>query len=379
MKNIYILGAAGSIGQQTLEVIQMSEGRFALIGISLGSNHENNQKILDSFEVEICCLRDEGHLSYYKNKYPKVTFVHGDQGLLAISSYPKEGILVNALSGSSGLYPTIVAIQSKKDIALANKETLVMAGPIIKNMVLKYGVKLLPVDSEHNALWTILEGEPLEHIEKIVITASGGSFRDLDRKALENVDLKHALNHPNWQMGAKITIDSATMMNKGLEVIEAHHLFDLPYEKIETIIHHESIVHGLVYLTDGTIKAALSASDMRIPISYALYYPDRMKKKSELSLTTLSFKPMDEKRFPLLKLAYDLGKKGGIWPTVMNAANEAAVKLFIQGEISFLEIEDIIFETVKNYDGSDEYTIENIIKIDFDIQKQVTKSYQKKR
>jgi 1-deoxy-D-xylulose-5-phosphate reductoisomerase len=379
MKNVYILGAAGSIGLQTLDVIKSSNNQFQLIGISLGSNHEINFSILDFFKVEICCLRSESHLEIYQKKYPMITFVYGEMGLLKIASYPKPGILLNALSGSSGLNPTVFAISSKKDIALANKETLVMAGSIIKDLVQKYQVKLLPVDSEHSALWTVLQGETPENIQKIVITASGGSFRDLDREALKHVDLSHALSHPNWQMGAKITIDSATMMNKGLEVIEAHYLFDLPYDQIETILHKESIVHGLVYLIDGTVKACLSVSDMRIPISYALYYPNRMKNKESLSLSTLTFTKMDFDRFPLLKLAYDLGKKGDMWPTVMNAANEAAVKLFLNGDISFLDIENIVFETVKIYQPKLELTIENIIKTDVEIQQTIMMNYQKMR
>ncbi|MDO9628804.1 MAG: 1-deoxy-D-xylulose-5-phosphate reductoisomerase, partial [Acholeplasmataceae bacterium] len=261
MKNIYILGAAGSIGLQTLDVIEKAPYDFNLIGISLGSHKETNIQILDRFSVEIVCLREENQVIEYQLKYPNIKFVYGNYGLIELSTYPVKGILVNALSGSAGLRPTVEAIKSGKDIALANKETLVMAGDYIKELIDTYRVKLYPIDSEHSALWQTLDGEDPKNIFKVVITASGGTFRDLKREDLVNVTLDEALKHPNWSMGAKITIDSATMMNKGLEVIEAHHLFNLPYEKIETVLHRESVVHGLTYFIDGTIKASLSVSD----------------------------------------------------------------------------------------------------------------------
>jgi 1-deoxy-D-xylulose-5-phosphate reductoisomerase len=378
MKRIYILGAAGSIGEQTLDVISQMPDAFQLVGISLSTDHYKNQSILDRFQVEICCLRVSDDLPLYKNKYPNVQFVIGDQGLLDIASYPKSGILVNALSGSAGLKPTMRAIESGKDIALANKETLVMAGDLVIEAIQKYGVKLLPVDSEHSALWQTLKGESMDDVLKIIITASGGSLRHLDRSQLDHVTLSDALKHPNWSMGAKITIDSATMMNKGLEVIEAHHLFGLPYEQIETILHDESVVHGFVAFKDGTMKASLSVSDMRIPIAYALHYPNRVDYPHHLELSNLSFKPMDFDRFPLLKLSYEVGKTGGLLPTVMNAANEAAVKLFIHGDISFLEIESIIVQTVQNHHHILHPTLEEIIETDRSIQKHITDVYRKR-
>jgi 1-deoxy-D-xylulose-5-phosphate reductoisomerase len=378
MKRIYILGAAGSIGEQTLDVISQMPDAFQLVGISLSTDHYKNQSILDRFQVEICCLRVSDDLPFYEHKYPNVQFVIGDQGLLDIASYPKSGILVNALSGSAGLKPTMRAIESGKDIALANKETLVMAGDLVIEAIQKYGVKLLPVDSEHSALWQTLKGESMDDVLKIIITASGGSLRHLDRSQLDNVTLSDALKHPNWSMGAKITIDSATMMNKGLEVIEAHHLFGLPYDQIETILHDESVVHGFVAFKDGTMKASLSVSDMRIPIAYALHYPNRVDYPHHLELSNLSFKPMDFDRFPLLKLSYEVGKTGGLLPTVMNAANEAAVKLFIHGDISFLEIESIIVQTVQNHHHILHPTLEEIIETDRSIQKHITDVYRKR-
>ncbi len=378
MKNIYILGAAGSIGLQTLDIIEKALDDFNLIGISLGSHEEINYQILDRFSVEIVCLRYENQIKQYELKYPTIKFVYGDQGLIDLSIYPVKGTLVNALSGSAGLRPTIEAIKSGKDIALANKETLVMAGDYINELIDTYRVKLYPIDSEHSALWQTIDGEDLANIEKIVITASGGTFRDLNREDLIDVTLEQALKHPNWSMGAKITIDSATMMNKGLEVIEAHHLFQLPYDKIETVLHRESVVHGLTYFTDGTIKASLSVSDMRVPILYALYYPKRAHFDKRLELTNLSFTKMDFERFPLLKLAFHVGKQGGLLPTVMNAANEAAVKLFIQNKIKFLEIENIVMQYVENFKNIMNPTINEIIDTDHLIQKEILLAYEKR-
>ena len=378
MKHIYLLGSTGSIGMQTLDVMLEHKDEFKLIGCSLGSDDEKNKYILNTFKPEIASLRYERQLNEYKGLYPNVIFTWGDQGLIDVVTYEKDGVVVNALSGSTGLNPTIEAIKTKKDIALANKETLVMAGDIVNAYVKKYQVKLYPIDSEHSALWQTLDHDSHDDIKKIVITASGGSFRDLSRKDLENVDLNQALKHPNWAMGAKITIDSATMMNKGLEVIEAHHLFDLSYDQIETVIHKESVVHGLTYFKDGTIKASLSVSDMRIPIAYSLFYPKRTIYNQELTLTDLSFKPMDFDRFPLLKLAYDVGRQGGIMPTVMNAANEAAVHLFLKKKISFLEIEDIVFKYVEMTKQIKHPTLEQIIKIDQDIQQEIYRAYEKR-
>jgi len=253
-----------------------------------------------------------------------------------------------------------------------------MAGDLIKKLVKEYRVKLYPIDSEHSALWQALKGEDIKDVSKIVITASGGSFRDLSRRDLKDVDIDRALKHPNWNMGAKITIDSATMMNKGLEVIEAHHLFNLSYDQIETILHSESIVHGLVYFNDGTIKASLSSSDMKIPIAYAIFYPERRAYQQKLELSKLTFKPMDYNRFPLLKLAYQIGRQGGIMPTVMNAANEAAVRLFLDGQISFLDIESIIMKTVDAFTQIEHPTLDEIIETDVIIQQQIRKTYGKR-
>jgi 1-deoxy-D-xylulose-5-phosphate reductoisomerase len=379
MKNIYILGATGSIGMQTIDVIKKHKNDFKIIGMSMGRNDDLNHQLLKEFNPEIASLRFFEQIDLYKSEYPNIQFVYGDLGLLDVSRYPKSGLLVNALSGSSGLMPTIEAIKSKKDILLANKETLVMAGKHILKLAKAHQVKLYPIDSEHNALWQIIENSnPLE-IDKIVITASGGSFRDLSREELKDVQLKDALKHPNWNMGAKITIDSATMVNKGLEVIEAHYLFDLPYEKIETILHKESVLHGLIYYIDGTIKASLSVSDMRIPIAYALFYPKRNYIDNRLDLKNLTFKEMDFDRYPLLKLAYQVGIQGGLLPTVYNASNEAAVNLFLDNKIKFIDIEDIVSKYVLEFKNNIlDPSIDLIIETDLKIKKDIYLKHEKR-
>lgn len=376
MKQIYILGAAGSIGLQTIDIVKKNPDEFHIVGLSLGSNDQINDEILSSFSLSICALRTSDRISEYQQKYPATTFVHGDEGLLEVVRYPIKGLVINALSGSAGLIPTVEAIKSRKDIALANKETLVMAGDIIKKMLDNYQVKLFPIDSEHSALWQLIEHEPKDRIQKIIITASGGSFRELSRKELEKVTIDQALNHPNWKMGAKITIDSATMMNKGLEVIEAHHLFNLPYDKIETILHKESTVHGLIHLNDGVIKACMSPSDMRIPIQYAMFYPVHMPYHHEFKLEHMSFEPMSFERYPLLKLAYEVGEQGGLLPTVMNAANEAAVKLFLNKKIKFLDIERIVIKTVQSFQNDLYPTLQEIIETDQNIQEMIRFQYE---
>lgn len=378
MKHIYLLGASGSIGKQTLDVIKQNHKSFKLIGVSLGKNDKDNDRILSAFDVEIACLRYKEKLELYQKKYPHIQFVYGDEGLLEVAKYPKPGLLVNALAGSAGLLPTVTAIKQKKDIALANKETLVMAGDLINTYVSDYGVTLYPIDSEHSAIWQTLQHEKIEDVKKIVITASGGAFRDLTRDELNDVTVEDALKHPNWSMGPKVTIDSATMMNKGLEIIEAHHLFHLPYDQIETVLHKESVVHGLTYYKDGSIKASLGVSDMRIPIAYALSYPKRLAFKEELELTNLSFKPMDFERYPLLELAYHVGRTGGLLPTVMNAANEAAVKLFLEEKITFLGIEEIVIRTVRGFKNELDPSLEKILETDKIIQQQIIEYYEKR-
>lgn len=377
VKNIYILGAGGSIGLQTLELLDNNPD-FNVVGLSLSSKDDINHTILSHFKPEICSLRTKEQLKTYPKMYPDIKFVYGDEGLIEVATYPKSGLLINALSGSIGLKSTVKAIESGKDIGLANKETLVMAGPIIKELVMKHKVMLLPIDSEHYALWQLLSKVNRSDVYKIAITASGGALRDLDRRELDNIKISDALSHPNWQMGPKITIDSATMVNKGLEVIEAHHLFSIPYENIETILHSESLVHAIIYLKDGTSIKSISANDMKIPISGVLYFPEESKYNPPITnLETLTFKPMDYIRYPMLHLAYEVGKLGGILPTIYNASNEAAVNLFLDGKISFREIESIILKYTLSADNILNPTLEEILEVDTTIKQKIYNAYNK--
>lgn len=378
MKNVYILGATGTIGLKTVEVILKYPTKFKVVGISLGRTlKDKHYKIIESLNPEIVCLRDKD-LKYEKD-FPKIKFVSGDSGLITLAKHPKTGILVNAISGSAGLIPTVEAIKSKKNIALANKETLVMAGNIIKELVKEHNVSLIPIDSEHNAIMNALIGEDIKSVKDLIITASGGSFRDLKREELKNVTLKEALKHPNWQMGPKITIDSATMMNKGLEVIEAHYLFDIPYENIKTVLHKESIVHGLVSFNDKSVKAILSNPDMILPILGALSFPERFDsgiKELDLTSLNLSFENLSLKRYPLLKASYEAGIKGGLYPAVLNAANEAAVNLFIKEKINFLEIEEIVINSLKSFNANIlKPTLEEVISLDKKVKEEVYSNY----
>lgn len=376
MKYLYIVGALGSIGTQTLDIVRKNKEEFKVVGLAVGSNLELAKKLIEEFKPEIVCYRTKKvELSY------KPIEVYGDEGLLYLSSYHKydNEVFVNALVGIAGLMPTVSAIKSRKIICLANKETLVVAGDIIKNLIKEYNVPLIPIDSEHSAILQCLQGENKKEVKRLLITASGGSFRDKSRDELTDVTVKEALAHPNWSMGHKITIDSATMMNKGFEVIEAHYLFDIPYNKIEAILHKESIIHSMVEFNDGTIKAELGSSDMRTPISYALRYPLHLKNESrELDIFNLDLhlRKMDYKRYPCLMFAYMAAQKGGIYYAVLNAANEAAVKLFLDQKIKFLDIEDIIYNEITNDKYSKiEYNLENVIKISNDIIKEYLGKY----
>lgn len=370
MKYVYILGSLGSIGMQTLEVIRENKDEFKVIGLSLGRNLELAKEICEEFKPEIISLREKKEFKLSYN--PIITY--GDEGLLEVAKYHKydNEVLVNALVGMSGLLPTVYAIKAKKNLALANKETLVVAGDIIKDLIKEYNVSLTPIDSEHSAILECLKGEDKKDIKRLIITASGGSFRNKKREELINVTKKDALCHPNWSMGEKITIDSATMMNKGFEIIEAHYLFDVPYEKITPILHPQSIIHSMVEYNDGTIKASLGPTSMMIPIKYALRYPshDGVTNAGYLDLIglNLTFNELSEERYPCLKYAYYAAKKGGIYYAVLNASNEAAVKLFLEEKIKFLDIEKIIENEINNHIYEKyEYNLENIIKVSKDI------------
>ena len=344
MKIISILGVSGSIGTQAIDVLRNHKDKFQLGAISVGRNINYLEEILEEFNPPFVSVMEESDYLNLKQKYPEVEFTYGDEGLIDVATY-KTDLLLTAVMGSVGLIPTIKAIESGTDIALANKETLVAAGSIVMQKAKEYDVKIIRVDSEHSAIYQCLNGENLSEVKNIIITASGGSFRDLTREELKSVTLKDALNHPNWSMGQKITIDSATMMNKGLEVIEAKHLFDLEITQIKTLLHRESIIHSMVEFVDNSMIAQIGNSDMRTAIQYAFSYPERIYKDNPLdfnTISTLNFKPMDLERFKMLKFAYDALEIGGTMPAVMNAANEFAVAEFLKGKIEFLEIEDIV-------------------------------------
>ncbi|TDM24423.1 1-deoxy-D-xylulose-5-phosphate reductoisomerase [Macrococcoides canis] len=366
MKNIGILGASGSVGTQGLDIIRQYPDNYRLVSFSVGKNIELANDIIEEFRPDICCVQNKSDVD--KIKSASIEVVYGNDGLMEIAAYHKNDMLLNSIMGSVGLKPTVHAIKHGIDIALANKETLVVAGEIIMQLARDYDVNIIPVDSEHSAIFQCLNGENHKNIEKLIITASGGSFRDLSREALKDVTVQDALNHPNWSMGKKITIDSATMMNKGLEVIEAKWLFDVPIEKIETLLHKQSIIHSMVEFNDTSVIAQLGTPDMRMPILYAFSYPDRLPRNAErLNLAQvgqLDFKAMDFERYRCLKLAFDAIKIGGTMPVVMNAVNEVVVQQFLDEEISFLDIETIIEREMSAHDVIQNPDLETILEVD---------------
>jgi 1-deoxy-D-xylulose-5-phosphate reductoisomerase len=369
VKKISLLGATGSIGVQTLDIIREHKAEFQLVSLSAGRNLDLVRKAVTEFQPEFISVQDKGDSEKLKSEFPGLKVGYGSSGLEEAAVFHKADILVNAVLGSVGLSPTLKAIESGKTIAIANKETLVTAGHLVMEAASRHEVPILPVDSEHSAIYQALQGENSKNIERLILTASGGSFRDRTREELQGVTVSEALNHPNWSMGAKITIDSATMMNKGLEVIEAHWLFSMPYDKISVLLHKESIIHSMIEFHDSSIMAQLGTPDMRVPIQYALTYPDRLplpsgKRLNLAEIGKLHFKEMDFDRFRCLGLAYEAGKAGGIMPTVLNAANEAAVAAFLEGRISFLEIEDLIEKMLSSHETISNPDLETIQAID---------------
>ncbi|GAB2563270.1 1-deoxy-D-xylulose-5-phosphate reductoisomerase [Gracilibacillus alcaliphilus] len=381
MKNITLLGATGSIGMQTLDVLREHKHEFRLYSFAFGKNIEQAARIIREFSPEIVVTQDLPIKQQLTPYIDSSKVLIGTEGLEQVCADPNTDIVVNAVMGSVGLTATLTAIEHQKRIAIANKETLVTAGHLVMEAAKKHNVQLLPVDSEHSAIFQSLNGESHRDIDKLILTASGGSFRDKTREQLQGVSVSDALNHPNWSMGAKITIDSATMMNKGLEVIEAHWLFQIPYEQIEVLQHKESIIHSMVEYTDKSILAQLGTPDMRVPIQYALSYPNRLPLASSKSLnlaeiSTLHFSEMDQERFPCLAYAYQAGKQGGSLPTVLNAANEAAVDLFLQEKITFLEIEEIIEQAMGAHQVIVNPGLETIQAIDQETRVQIYDKYE---
>lgn len=366
MKRIAILGSTGSIGTQTLDVVR-ANGDIKVAAIAAGSNIDLLEKQIREFSPAVCGVWDEEKAKELavRVKDTPTKIVNGMDGLLEISSMDGYEILVTAVVGMIGIRPTIEAIRAGKDIALANKETLVTAGHLILPLVKEKGVRLLPVDSEHSAIFQCLNGENGNKIDKILLTASGGPFRGKTRAEMQNVQVEDALKHPNWSMGRKITIDSATMVNKGLEVMEARWLFDVPFDKIQVVVQPKSVIHSMVQFEDGAVIAQLGTPDMKLPIQYALYYPERRFLAGDRldfwSLSQITFEKPDLVNFRGLSLAYEAGRAGGSVPTVFNAANERAVAKFLNREISFLEITDIIEAAVGNHKKQENPSLEEIL------------------
>ena len=351
MKRIMLLGASGSIGKQTINVLRQHKNELQLVGVSVGNNIEALVEILKEFKVKYA-YTIHGNEALC-DKFPNVKFYFGDLGIEKMVQADDYDMLVNSLVGFVGFKPTLIAINKKKDIALANKETLVAGGDIINSAIKANGVRLFPIDSEHSAILQSMRGHNPKDIKRLIITASGGAFRDYTRLQLKDATLDKALAHPTWNMGAKITIDSATMMNKGFEIIEAHHLFNIPYEKIDVIIHPQSYVHSMVEYNDGSIIAQIGYPDMHLPIKYALLYPnhfdDSCTKRLDLdTITSFEFRKMDYDRYPLVRLAKKLGEYGGNFGAYLNGANDEAVKLFLNKKIKFMEIEEYIFKVLKD-------------------------------
>ena len=348
MKTIAVLGSTGSIGTQTLEVVRANPQDFRIAALSAGNNIEVLEKQIREFQPAVAAVWSEEKAAELKVRTADldVRIVSGMEGLIEVSTLESTQILVTAIVGMIGILPTIEAIRTGKDIALANKETLVTAGHIIMPLAKEKGVKILPVDSEHSAIFQSLNGENPKQIDKILLTASGGPFRGKDRAFLEQVQLEDALKHPNWAMGQKITIDSATMVNKGLEVIEAKWLFDVELDRIQVVIQPQSIIHSMVQYVDGAVIAQLGTPDMKLPIQYALYYPERKYLAGDRldfwTLSQITFEKPDTENFLGLPLAFEAAKVGGSMPTVFNAANERAVSKFLNRKIRFLDIYEII-------------------------------------
>ena len=344
MKKIAILGSTGSIGTQTLDVVREHSDELQVVALAAGSNKERLKEQIKEFHPKLVSLSDEKKAQELKEELAgeQVEVVCGMEGLIEVAGADSADVVVTAVVGMMGILPTMEAIKKGKDIALANKETLVTAGHLIIPMAKEYGVSILPVDSEHSAIFQSLQGEPKAALDKILLTASGGPFRGKSAEFLETVTLEDALNHPNWSMGPKITIDSSTMVNKGLEVMEAKWLFGVDYSQIEVVIQPQSIIHSMVQYVDGAIIAQLGTPDMRVPIEYALFYPERRSLSGDRldfsKLSQITFEKPDYKVFRGLSLAIEAGKTGGTMPTVFNAANERAVAKFLKGEIKYTDI-----------------------------------------
>jgi len=370
MKRISILGSTGSVGTSTLEVVACHPDRFQVVGLAAGRNLERLRGQIEQFQPEIVSVADAASAEELREQIggTKPEIGYGTEGAIAVATADRADLVVSAFVGALGLLPTLRAVECGRDIALANKEVLVMAGELVTRAARASGARLLPVDSEHSALFQCLLAGRREEVRRLILTASGGPFRDLPRDRLEVVTVAEALRHPTWNMGPKITIDSATLMNKGFEVLEAHWLFGVPPEAVEVVIHPQSIVHSLVEYRDGSVMAQLGIPDMKLPILYALTYPERLETHTPpLDLTkvgTLEFSPPDRDKFPCLDLAYRAAQAGASLPTALNAANEVAVAAFLDGRIRFTAIARIIAEVLDAHRLQPIESIDSILEVD---------------
>lgn len=384
MKKILVLGSTGSIGQNALELIRNKKDEFIIEGLSANKNIEILREQIKEFLPKYVCIGSEENKKILEKEFSNIIFFNGDKGLEEISKYCDYDIILTAISGAVGIAPTIEAIKREKRVALANKETMVSAGIYINRILKKYKkAEIIPVDSEHSAIFQSMQGYNKKDVEKLIITASGGTFRGKKTEDLLNVKVEEALNHPNWKMGKKITVDSSTLVNKGLEIIEAHELFGLDYSKIDVIVHPQSIIHSMVEYIDGSIIAQMGVPDMKTPIFYALTYPLKMnnsaiKKMDFIKYSNLSFELPDRKVFRGIDLAYSAGKIGETMPTVLNAANEKAVELFLEGKIKFLDIYKIIEEMMEKHSViklEDDNCLNIIYEVDKEIRNKVIEKW----
>ncbi len=374
MKAISLLGSTGSIGTQTLDIAAQYPDQFRIVGLAAGNNVTMLAEQIRQFRPAIAAIHNPEKLAELQENLadlnPQPILLAGDTGIIEVARWSEAEVVVTGIVGCAGLLPTIAAITAGKDIALANKETLIAGGPVVLPLVQKHGVKLLPADSEHSAIFQCLQGVPDKGLRRILLTASGGSFRDLPVEKLSQVTVADALKHPNWSMGRKITIDSATLMNKGLEVIEAHYLFGVDYNQIDIVIHPQSIIHSMIELQDTSVLAQLGWADMRLPLLYALSYPERIYTNWEpldlVKVGSLTFREPDHHKYPCMQLAYAAGRAGGCMPAVLNAANEQAVALFLEEQIAFLDIPRLIEQVCDRYttQNSATPTLEDIIAAD---------------
>lgn len=385
MKKISILGSTGSIGTQALDVIAHNQDKFKVTALSCAKSLPLLCRQIEEFSPEAVAVKDETDAKEIADKYKDLEVFWGAEGLKTIASMESCDMVLNSLMGMKGLEPTMAAIESGKDIAFANKETLVAGGQLVMDAVKKHGVAMLPVDSEHSAIFQSLQGNQDNEIRRILLTASGGPFRGYSLEQLEQVSLEQALNHPNWSMGSKITIDSATMMNKGLEVIEARWLFDVPLEKIQVVVHPQSILHSAVEYMDSSVIGQMGNPDMRIPIAYAFSYPERMDLSDvtqPLDLFSLkegmSFYPADRSVFKTIDLAYEACREGGSCPVVLNGANEVLVDLFLHGKIRFIDIQNFLIQMMEVHQTKRNLDLETILEEDMrgreDVRKLVEKT-----